>query len=189
MAQSGTGTIEVDSKVVLVDVLGHMKQQNSHQVSQLERGDAILRKLQSTNRRINVLVGAAVITIVLAALHERKIDSIVLEQRNAQVRSASLEKSVDMKITTGTENVVRKVEELGQTSPRVVTGSDGTLSLSVPVTIDTSVPPTLPPPKPAMRLGGGVRKSVESSTGSTSDRRAVIKGLSGEHDHVLLPLE
>ena len=189
MTTPGKGTIEVDSKVVLVDVLGHMRQQNSHQVSQLERGDAILLKLQSTNRRINVLVVAAAITIVFAAMHERKIDGIVLEQRNAQVRSTSLEKSVDLKITTGTENVVRKVEELGQTSPRVVTGSDGTLSLSVPVTIDTSAPPAPPPSKPAMRLGGGARKSVESPMRSVPDRRAVIKGLSGEHDHVLLPLE
>lgn len=189
MADPKSGTIEVDSKVILVEVLEHMKKQNDHQVSQLDRGEAIIRQLQGTNRRVNVLVVAAVLLLGLGAVHQQKIDTIVSEQQAAQQRSVSLERSVDQKITTGTQDVVKKVEELGQTAPKVVPKADGTFSLSFPIMADTSVP--LPEPTPAPSKPAAKALPTARIVGAATPKKAnlVRSEAPGSSDRVELPLE
>jgi hypothetical protein len=168
----------------LAEVLDHMKQQNDHQVSQLERGEVLINQLRSTNRRVNVLIGAAVLLIVLGGVQEKRFERIVSEQQAAQLRAMILEKSVDQKITTGTASVVKKVEELGQTSPVVVTGLDGTLSLSVPIKNDPDVSSVPPEPRAA---GSKVAKSPVKT--ATKPAAYSVVREAGAQDRVLLPLK
>jgi hypothetical protein len=185
MNDSGPGTIAADSKTILAEVLKHMRVQNEHQVSQLGRGEDIIQQLRSTNRRVNVLVVAAVLLIVLGGIQENRFERIVSEQQAAQLRVMTLEKSVDQKITTGTANVVKKVEELGQSSPRIVTGSDGTFSLSVPITADQTAAPVA---SAAPRRSGGTPMRSSAPPKAAAPQQRVVKGLAGEQDRVLLPL-
>lgn len=145
-ASEASKTTEALREVVL-----HMKQQNSYQVEQLLKTDESLRLSAKMIKGIGVLALLAFILLVLVSFQQWKIASIITEQRTAFERSKALETAVNQKLTDSSANVVRKVEQLEQRSPKVVTDYKGDLSLSVPVQPPPVGAVTVRPPRAKAR--------------------------------------
>jgi hypothetical protein len=110
-----------------------MQAQNSLQVEQLLKSEAVMRKSDLTIKVVLLLALLAFVVLVLAVVQQWKIENIITEQHASFDRSKALESAVNQKLSDSSKAVVQKVEQLEQTSPKVVTDHNGELSLSVPV--------------------------------------------------------
>ncbi len=124
---------DVGNVILLREVVTHMKTQNSLQVDQLLKTEDVLRKVKLTIKSVIALAVLALVVLVLAIVQQWNIENVLHEQQTAIERSHALEKAVNQKLSDSSDNVVRKVEQLEQLSPKVVTDHKGELSLSVPV--------------------------------------------------------
>jgi hypothetical protein len=144
----------VDTTELLRQTLEHMQKQNEHQFNQLVKGDEILRQLHKSNARTALLVFAAVILLVLGGIQQLQVMEFQRELQLARTRYADLERSMDQRISDTSASVVRKVDQLQQSTPRVVADSKGDISLSVPITaappksVAAAPVPTVRPSKP-----------------------------------------
>lgn len=178
----------------LREVVVHIKQQNSYQVEQLLKTDESLRLSNRMLKSIFILAVLALALLALVGFQQWKIESIIQEQQLALERSHALEQAVNQKLSDSSASVVRKVEQLEQTSPKVVTDYKGGLSLSVPVTpppvgavtvkpARTKTPHPVPPPVPTAPPA-----SPPVGTAGVAPPAAMMAPPPAATDYVLVPL-
>jgi hypothetical protein len=117
----------------------------------------------------------------LAIVQQWNVENIIVEQRAAIERSKALEAAVNQRVSDTSTAVVKKVEQLEQSSPKVVTGYNGDLSLSVPVQ---------PAPVGAVTLKPATRPHVKRASKDVPAAPAASGAAApAPTDYVLVPLK
>jgi hypothetical protein len=182
---------DVGNVVLLREVVQHMRTQNGLQVDQLVKSEAVLRKVNLTIRSVIALAVLALAVLVLAIVQQWNIANVLHEQGTAIERSHALEKAVNQKLSDSSANVVRKVEQLEQSSPKVVTDYKGDISLSVPVQPPPVGAVTVRPPRTKARRPPSPPSptaSPLSPTATSAPPAAAAGPAPAGTDYVLVPL-